>query len=81
MVETNQLIALDDIQIYLLASIGRPSEMNYVFDELKENDQFDLLFAGDLSKVSFAKYCTFPHCVTVIYLFSLFIYSWISTKQ
>jgi len=55
MVETNQLIALDDIQIYLLASIGRPSEMNYVFDELKENDQFDLLFAGDLSKVSFAK--------------------------
>jgi len=39
-------------QVYLLASVGRPSEMNYVFDELKENNQFDLLLSDELCKVS-----------------------------
>ena len=45
----------DDVQVYLLASVGRPSEMNYVFDALKENNQFDLLFTDELCKVSYAK--------------------------
>ena len=48
-----------DAQVYLLASVGRPSEMNYVFDALKEADQFDLLLTDELCKVS----CTNIHFV------------------
>jgi spatacsin len=37
-----------DMIVYLLASIGRYGDMNYVFDGLKQEGQFDLLFVNEL---------------------------------
>jgi spatacsin len=47
--------ALADVKEYLLmvcllASIGKYNEMQYVFDILKENDKFELLFTKELCK-------------------------------
>lgn len=38
--------------MHLLTGIGRFSEMTYVFDILRENHQFELLFRKGMDKVS-----------------------------
>jgi len=37
-----------DMVVHLLTSIGQYSDMNYIFDGLKQHDKFDLLFGNNL---------------------------------
>jgi len=38
-------------QVHLLTGIGRFGEMTYIFDSIKQNDQFELLLKKGIERV------------------------------
>jgi hypothetical protein len=53
----NKLLSVDIIyvlliQVRLLTGVGRYTEMNYIFQILKDNEQFEFLLGKGLDKVT-----------------------------
>ncbi|XP_008543727.1 spatacsin [Microplitis demolitor] len=59
---TLQHLKLWSLLVRLLTGIGRFTEMNYVFNILKENDQFEFLLGKGLDKVTGLKMATMEFC-------------------
>lgn len=49
---TEKIYNIKQFQVRLVTGVGRFTEMNYVFQILKENDQFEFLLGKGLNKVS-----------------------------
>ncbi|XP_074094881.1 spatacsin [Cotesia typhae] len=59
---TLQHLKLWSLLVRLLTGIGRFTEMNYIFQILKENDQFEFLLGKGLDKIAGLKTATMEFC-------------------